>query len=69
MREDAIDEYRAALALAPSNQFALRNLSLIYEEKRRFAPARSLVQKLLGLNPNDASIREQAKRLSTALWD
>ncbi|MBI3006261.1 MAG: hypothetical protein HYY49_12725 [Ignavibacteriales bacterium] len=53
LRENAIDELLFVLSRNPKNRDALELLADIYIVKRRFAPARRALSRLLALNPDD----------------
>lgn len=54
-REEAIDHYEKALAIAPDMYFARNNLGSLYLEERRFDDAEKAFQKVIADNQADAN--------------
>jgi tetratricopeptide (TPR) repeat protein len=52
---EAIKEYKAALALDPQNMDVMLELGSAYRRAKLFAEARELYEKLIAANPNNAS--------------
>lgn len=59
--EDAIDNLLLCLQIDKNNIEAMNLLSEIYILKRRFAPAKTYLEKIMQLNQNDYSIQEKYK--------
>jgi len=62
--EPAIDNAMLALAYDPQNVEALKLLAHLYQKKRRFSPARTVLERAAVLEPQNAAI---AKELSAVL--
>jgi len=62
---EAVDEYKAALAIEPSPD-ALTALANIYMHGRRFPEAEEYLRKLIALNPQDAAFHVELGRVLVA---
>jgi Flp pilus assembly protein TadD len=62
---EAVDEYKAALAIEPSPD-ALTALANIYMHGRRFPEAEEYLRKLIALNPQDAAAHVELGRVLVA---
>jgi tetratricopeptide (TPR) repeat protein len=58
MREDAIDAWRGLLLVRPDDPEALRGLTILMGEKRRFGPALGYARRWVAAMPNDAQAIE-----------
>jgi tetratricopeptide (TPR) repeat protein len=60
---EAEKEYQQALAVAPESADALAALTNFYMGQKKFGEAASLLRKLVGMHPNDASVHMQLGRM------